>query len=423
MYILTELVGVLSEVLIICLLIQGVFPERGRPRWVVALAYFLYGAGLAALSFLEGAAIWRIAYCGVGIVLLTVLLYRAGWLPAVFVGATFCVTYMMIDVCVMQLASLLHIDSGRILSLSVARCVYIVTTHILLLAAISIVLCFVRSQSSAITFSFVLVLAPGYLISILLGVSFCRYLQTAGEDLPLPFLFASLALLYMNIVLVFYAQQAKRSADQRRETELAEHHYKLQAHYYAQLQSEQEEARALFHGISKRMQAMNALLHENSPAQAVELLAETRSLYANIGNVVDVGNSILSAILNEYRNRAEKESIAFSFSVSVPAQLPIPAVDCYILLGNTLDNALEGALSAPEGARSIHLQLRQHQRTLFYKLENTCTEAHATRKRSKGHGYGLQNVQKCVEKHAGEMVTTYENGKFTFTSRITCDQS
>lgn len=45
-------------------------------------------------------------------------------------------------------------------------------------------------------------------------------------------------------------------------------------------------------------------------------------------------------------------------------------VDCYIILGNTLDNAIEGALSASEGSQEIHLQLRQHKSTLFYKVES-----------------------------------------------------
>lgn len=420
MYILAEIIGVISEVLIIYIFIQGVFSEAEQHNIVVFLAYLLYGGGLLVLSFIKNAAIFRILFCGTGIILLVILLYKAKGIQAVFMGISFCALYMMIDVFIMLLASLLHIDSNLIMSHSVSRSVYIVTTHILLLVVISIVLCFVRKKSSAITFPFVLVLSPGYIISIFLGLSFCQYLQSSGEDLPIPFLFASIALLYMNIVIVFYAQQAKLSADKRRETELAEHHYKMQELYYAQLQNEQNETRALFHDISKRMKAMNTLLCENSSAQASELLVETQRLYENIGNVVDVGNGIISAILNEYKNRAEKEKIDFSFSVSVPSQLHVSAVDCYIILGNTLDNAIEGALSSADGERKIYLQLRQHQRTLFYKLENTCAESHATRKRSKNHGYGLQNVRKCIDKHSGEMVTSYENGKFIFTSRMTC---
>lgn len=224
----------------------------------------------------------------------------------------------------------------------------------------------------------------------------------------------------MNILLVFYAQQAKISADKQREIEIAEHHYKMQELYYSQLQTEQNETRALFHDISKRMRAMDTLVSTNSSEQAKELLEETKNLYNSIGNVVDVGNSVISAILNEYKNRAEHEKIDFSFSVSVPEQLNISAIDCYIILGNTLDNAIDGTISVPEAEREIFLQLRQHQGTLFYKLENSCTQSHVTRKRSKNHGYGLRNVRKCIEKHAGDMVTSFENGKFTFTSRITC---
>ena len=420
MYILAEIIGVISEVLIIYIFIQGVFSEKDQPRFAVFLSYFLYGVGLLVLSFFINAAIIRILFCGTGIVLLVLFYYESKGIQAVFMGISFCAIYMMIDVFIILLASLLHIDSNLIMSHSISRSVYIVTTHILLLVIISIVLCFVRKKSSAITFPFVLVLSPGYIISIFLGLSFCQYLLDSGEDLPLPFLFASIALLYMNIVIVFYAQQAKITADKQHENELAEHHYKMQEVYYAQLQNEQNETRALFHDISKRMKAMNTLVCENSSEQASELLAETQRLYENIGNVVDVGNSVISAILNEYKNRAEREKIAFSFSVSIPSQLYISAVDCYIILGNTLDNAIEGALSAAEGDRKIYLQLRQHQGTLFYKLENTCTESHTTRKRSKNHGYGLQNVSKCIGKHSGEMVTSYEDGKFIFTSRITC---
>lgn len=135
----------------------------------------------------------------------------------------------------------------------------------------------------------------------------------------------------MNILLVFYAQQAKISADKQREIEIAEHHYKMQELYYSQLQTEQNETRALFHDISKRMRAIDTLVSTNSSEQAKELLEETKNLYNSIGNVVDVGNSVISAILNEYKNRAEHEKIDFSFSVSVPEQLNISAIDCYII--------------------------------------------------------------------------------------------
>ena len=52
MYLLSEIVGVVSEVLIIYIFIQGVFPKRDRQRYAVVLSYILYGVGLLVLSFL-----------------------------------------------------------------------------------------------------------------------------------------------------------------------------------------------------------------------------------------------------------------------------------------------------------------------------------------------------------------------------------
>ena len=117
---------------------------------------------------------------------------------------------------------------------------------------------------------------------------------------------------------------------------------------------------------------MDTLVSTNSSEQAKELLEETKNLYNSIGNVVDVGNSVISAILNEYKNRAEHEKIDFSFSVSVPEQLNISAIDCYIILGNTLDNAIDGTISVPEAEREIFLP--NEKRGLFRRSEPSCMD-------------------------------------------------
>ena len=418
MYILTEVIGVISEVLIIWLFIQGMFARKSRHNAAFFLSYLGYGCGLTFFSLACGTAYTRIFFCGIGIVMLTYFLYESRLIQAFFTGAAFCAIYMMIDVSIFLLASLLDIDSELIMSHGITRCVNIIKTNILLLVVITILLALTKRKRSAITLPFICILSPGYVISILLGLSFCKYLQTTGEDLPLSFLFASIALLYMNIVLVFYAEQAKLASEREREIEIAEHHYVMQEQYYAQLRSEQNETRAMFHDISKHMQAMRTLVDDNQAELAKDVLAETQLLYDSIGNVVDVGNSIISVILNEYKTKAEDEEITFTFSVSVSENIGISAVDCYIILGNTLDNAIEGALSVSEGNREIHLQLRQHKNTLFYKVENTCSNVHALRRRDKKHGFGLKNVKKCVDKYSGDMTTSMEGEKFIFMARL-----
>lgn len=152
MYILAEVIGVISEVFIIYIFIQGIFSKKEVSPAALLLAYAGYGAGLLILSFISNAAVLRIAFCCLGIVVLVFFFYAAKGTQAVFMGIAFCAIYMLIDVGVFLMATLLHIDSDLIMSRGVSRCIYIATTHIILLAAISIVLCFFKNRSNAITF-------------------------------------------------------------------------------------------------------------------------------------------------------------------------------------------------------------------------------------------------------------------------------
>lgn len=418
MYELIEIIGVVSEVLIILLFVQGIFNERAtlvRVRWI---AFFGFGVGLTVLSFIQGASYVRILYTGIGIIVLSYWLFESKLYQAFFTGIGFCAIYMMIDVATYWLLPVLGLNGQAIMSHGSSRGVYIITTHIVLLVVIMLILLITHRQRSAVTLPFVVMLTPGYVISIVLGCAFCHYVQITGEDLPLSFLLASIGMLYMNILLVFYAEKAKISSDRKRERDLAEQHYEMQEQYYEQLRNEQNDTRALFHDISKHMQAMRAMVAESNAEQAKIVLDEAQKLYSCIGNVVDVGNSVISIILNEYKNKAEEAGVEIEYQVSILPSLSVNAVDCYIIFGNTLDNAIEAAVSADSHIRKVKVQITQHNDTLFYRVENPCSAQYANRKRDKSHGYGLSNVKRCVDKYSGYFTTNIEDGQFVFCAHL-----
>lgn len=236
--------------------------------------------------------------------------------------------------------------------------------------------------------------------------------------MSVPILTSAIGLLYLNIVIILYAERAKSASDQKLHAELAEHHYAMQEQYYAQLRSEQEETRAMFHDINKYMQAMRTLAAEGNVLEVNQMMAETQELFDSLTTVVDVGNSVVSVILNEYREIAEDAEIPFIFDVSVPPNLGISAVDLYVLLGNTLDNAVEACASLPAEERYIRVQMRTYHNILFYQIENPFAKEYPQRSRGKGHGYGLQNVRRCVEKHNGHMSISQDEGKFLLSMRL-----
>lgn len=417
-YILAELTGVVAEILLAHFYFKSFFTKRSHPRWAMVGSYIAFGVILTALAFLPNFSFLRLVFCATGLGMIVYFFSRSSVLQAFYASISYSSLYVLNEMLVFGLFSLFHIDVQQIMSDARTRTMAIIITHMLLWLCVLIVLAITKRRRTAITLSFLLTLTPGYIAGIVLGLSFCMHVLSGDEVMPVPILTSAIGLLYLNIVIVLYAERAKSASDQKLQSELAEHHYAMQEQYYTQLRSEQEETRAMFHDINKYMQAMRTLAAEGNVAEVNQMMAETQELFDSLTTVVDVGNSVVSVILNEYREITEDADIPFTFDVSVPQNLGISAVDLYVLLGNTLDNAIEACQSLPIEERYIRIQMRIYHNILFYQIENPYAEGYPQRSRGKNHGYGLQNVRKCVEKHNGHMAVTQDGNKFVLSMRL-----
>ncbi len=418
MYILAELTGVVAEMLLAHIYLNGFFTQRLHPRWAMLAAYIMSGGILAILSFVPDASFLRLAFYVASLGLVVYSFFNASILQAVYASISYCCLYVLNEMLIFGLFSLFHIDAQTIMSYGHSRATSIIISHMLLWFCVLIVLAITKRKRTAITLPFLLTLTPGYIAGIFLGVSFCKQVLSGDDRMSIPVLISAIGLLYLNILIVLYAEKAKTASDERLQAELAEHHYAMQEQYYEQLRTEQEETRAMFHDINKYMQAMRTLAAEANAAEVNHMMDETQELFQSLTTVVDVGNSVVSSILNEYREIAEDADIPFNFDVSVPQSLGITAVDLYVLLGNTLDNAIEACCSLPREQRYIHLQMRTHGDMLYYHLENPYSPDYPKKSKGKNHGYGLKNIQKCVDKYHGHLSTTQKNNIFTLSLRL-----
>lgn len=417
-YILAELTGVVAEILLAHIYFNGFFTKRSHPRWAMGSAYIVSGIILALLSFVPNASFLRLAFYAIALLLIAYSFFSASIIQAIYASISYSGLYVLNEMLVFGLFALFHIDVQQIMSDARTRTMAIIITHMLLWLCVLIVLAITKRRRTAITLSFLLTLTPGYIAGIVLGLSFCMHVLSGDKVMPVPILVSAIGLLYVNIVIVLYAERAKSASDQKLQAELAEHHYAMQEQYYTQLRSEQEETRAMFHDINKYMQAMRTLAAEGNVAEVNQMMAETQELFDSLTTVVDVGNSVVSVILNEYREITEDADISFTFDVSVPQNLGISAVDLYVLMGNTLDNAVEACASVPAEERYIRIQMRTYHNILFYQIENPFAEGYPQRSRGKNHGYGLQNVRKCVEKHTGHMSISQDENKYVLSMRL-----
>lgn len=418
MYILAELAGVAAEILLAHIYFNGFFAKKSRPWWAMRSAYLVVGVLVAVLSFIPNTSFFQLAFYTVLFALIAYFFFNANILYAAYAGISFSGLNILSETLILGIFSLPYIDAQTIADFDCSYLIFIILFRILLLLCILIALTITKCKRATITLPFLLVLIPGYVAEIALGLSFYHQVLSGDGQIPVPILASTIGLLYLNIVVILYAERAKSASDQKLQAELAEHHYAMQEQYYAQLRSEQEETRAMFHDINKYMQAMHTLAAEANVVEVNQMMAETQELFDSLTTVVDVGNNVVSAILNEYRGITKDADIPFDFDVSVPKKLGMSAVDLYILLGNTLDNAIEACQALPAEDRYIRIQMQAYHSILFYQVENPYAKEYPQHSRGKNRGYGLQNVQKCVEKYDGYMSISQEGNKFVLSVRL-----
>ena len=143
---------------------------------------------------------------------------------------------------------------------------------------------------------------------------------------------------------------------------------------------------------------------------------------------------ILDYIVNNKCEIAVKQGIECTVKIEVPYKFPFSDGDIFIILGNALDNAIEGALKCVS-RRYIHIKIIYRKENLFikcYKKELLCRKKISNsfdgkvKKDRHGHlismksdltryGLGLALIEKSVNKYNGLLNFDIDEENFTLT--------
>ena len=417
MNIISEVISATADTLIVWLTLDGFLQPRKVPRIGVVFSYVAYAVFISALNLFTTSPTMRVGVNCVFMFCLTLGLYQSRVLIAIFLSVAFKALYILTSSAMLIILSLGPIRDETLLLPGGARIAYLVATHCVLLALVLSLITITR-KNKVVTPRFLTLLVPGWITCFLYGIMMCHFVRLSEQDLPIGFSIIAIGLLYMNFLIVFYAEKLNTISCASQEAALQENHYKMQESYYQQLYAEHEEIRILRHDIGKYLLAMQALTAEGKIAESDAILLQAKDVLYKYDALVDVGNSVLNVFLSEYLRRATDAGVALKLDIQVPQSLKIETVDLYILLGNTLDNAISACKNLAGQQRVVKLQLRMHNDILFCQIENPYRETLCSDNRKKGHGYGLENVRRCLEKYNGNMELERDNGCFFFRAHL-----
>ena len=397
-----------AEVIFLTLISDGFFLRRTVPRWRMALIYILFSAGAAALAMSPKLVLVRGLYWALGGGALVWLNYDAKPLQALLAAATLVIISAISATAVTILLSFTG-PEDRDAVIRGAWSLYVTIcrlSDLLFVVAVRLAGDYLTGRPRTRIF---LPAYPGLAIGIMFVCLIASEISGRAEII-------ALGLLYTCIVVILFTLRLQDQENERRELEQANDRYATQKTYYEQLQAQQEQIRALWHDLDKYLHAVQAETGQ-SPS-----LDQLRDMAGAVRPVVDVDNRVVSIILNEYVQAAEEAGARLTLDVQVPPEISVTAADLYILIGNTVDNALEAVAALPEERRRIDLKLRMHNGMLFYEISNPY-DPDQGKKAGSLHGYGLRNVRECVRRSRGSVRTVRENGVYTLSVLMNCGEN
>ena len=406
-----ELSNVAVETLLLCYFMNRAYAPIASDRNRRLLLFVLYGCILALLSVFPIPAMIRGGYSLISIVLIAKFGYDSKILNGIYATLAFNLLAIVADILSIVLLNRLGIQTSQLDHGGSSRAVCIVVAKLIVLVLIQISTQIIRKNDSII---------PRWTIPLVVGQLFSIFAEALLLQLSIyenisAFYIAiySACLLYINLVICFYTETIKTAYNERHMRELAEQQLQIQVSYYEKEQQARDATRALWHDIKKYTNATQDLFQHGDMENAVQSLQQATTALSEIHQTVDVGNAVVNGILERALEQVQNQGISLDFNVWVSDQLPISAVDLYIIMGNTIDNAIEACQQVPAAdSPTISLTLRQQNHTLFYAIDNPIP-AKQGKKPGDVHGYGIRNVKNCVAKYHGMTTVSKQAGVFS----------
>ena len=212
-----------------------------------------------------------------------------------------------------------------------------------------------------------------------------------------------------------------KSESYRKEVEEADEQLHLQYQLFLKEKQQDEELRALHHDMKHHMETLNTLSEMKEVKEYVMMLKQE---VEEALDQQDTGNTILDIILDNKKRVCKEFGIDLNAGIRFDHTEFLSSMDVCSLFVNCLDNAIEAVKELNED-KEIEIAGGWVNDTLVVRIQNAYSKSlknengkYLSTKLEAGHGYGLMNVTRIVEKYGGTCTVKEEHHKFVVTWMI-----
>lgn len=219
--------------------------------------------------------------------------------------------------------------------------------------------------------------------------------------------------------VALYAQQGQRlQLRSRAEVKAIDEMLRRQHEQYLQSKRSIEIVNRKYHDLKHQIGVIRA---EGDPGLRASYLDSLEASVAGYAAQADTGNGVLDVILTTKSLECAERGIDLTYVADGALLDFMSAMDVSAVVGNALDNAIDGVLAVPEPEkRLIKVAVYARDRFVMLTFENYFTGelrtedgAIVTRRADRDrHGYGLKSIRYTAEKYGGSMTVNVEERWF-----------
>lgn len=249
------------------------------------------------------------------------------------------------------------------------------------------------------------------------GISLLLMMEKIFEAQKAICLVIGILVCFCNIIVLVLSFKRKKQEQEERQILLAQNKSLMDLISSSKVLDERR--RKMGHDFNNHISCIDMLLQMGNIERAREYIAKMSQNYSKHYVGISVNHEIADAIMNEKYLKAQKEHITFTVEGQFEA-LKIDEMDFCIILGNSLDNAIEAALRIEdEYGRYIKVKIENTAEATYITILNSMKEIDqkgekllTTKKDKEHHGIGVNSMQAAAQRNNGEIKWQCSKGEF-----------
>lgn len=235
--------------------------------------------------------------------------------------------------------------------------------------------------------------------------------------------FISFSLLLSILIVAYTFKKMLQCKQEQQNSVLIKEQFKLQLKHSKNIEKLYNNIRSIKHDMNNHISCLRNLINTNNITETKKYLDNISKTINKLDFEIKTGNCISDAIINEKYTIAKSNGINFFCDFILPYNISLEPMDLCIILGNTLDNAIEACMKITNNNISKTICIKSYIRNMYFLIEISNTNIDklqydknkiiSTKCDTYNHGLGLANIESAVKKYNGIWDITQEDNTFT----------